>query len=143
MKSKAFSLKVVGCGACGCFYLIGSILGKVPMQAIMNTSTLVKINELAVQVGKSLGLTVVNTRLSGHGKQKNLEICIYRPESAISFADCEAMSRNFEQILEYEEAKGSALINGPFNIDVVSPGIERRLTTAADFALLQASRCAS
>src|SRR5579872_4741967 len=60
------------------------------------TAKLVKINELATKAAEELGLTIVSARFSGQGKQKSLEICIYRPESAISFADCEAMSRNFE-----------------------------------------------
>jgi len=108
------------------------------MQAMTNqsnTAILARINELAIQVGSDLGLTVVNTRLIGQGKQKSLEICIYRRESAISFADCEAMSRCFEKTLESEEANGSEIIGGSFTIDVISPGIDRKLTTANEFVL--------
>ncbi len=100
----------------------------------MVKDTLSRINELAVQTANSLGLTVINTHLR-QGSSKSLEICIYRQEPAIGFADCEAMSRQLEQLLSGEEAKGSTLINGPFTIDVVSPGIERRLTTALEFTL--------
>ena len=97
---------------------------------IAGQATLSKINELAIQAAKDLRLTVINTHCSGQGNQKSLEICIYRQESAINFADCEAMTRSFEQLLEQEKIENTLI-----NISVVSPGIDRRLTTATEFML--------
>ena len=105
------------------------------MQTVNLDQTLSKFNKLAIEAAKSLGLTVIDIRLAGQSGRKSLEICIYKPDADISFADCQAMSHSFEQALEAEEARGADLLKGPYMIEVVSPGIERRLTTAGEYAL--------
>ena len=92
-----------------------------------------KINELAVQAGDELGLIVLDTQIKQEGKKRVLEICVFTSDSAVSFADCQAMSHNFEHILEQDEAL-RAWAESAFLLEVVSPGIERRLTTAREFS---------
>ena len=99
-----------------------------------------KINELAAQAANSLGLILLDIRLGQQGKNKSLEVSIYRKEPAISFADCEQMSRSLEQLLEVEETKESTFGGGPYLLEVVSAGIERQLKTPFEFNLFAGSR---
>ena len=73
-------------------------------------------------------------------KNKNLEVSIYRKEAAISFADCEQMSRSLEHLLEIEETKESPVFNGPYLLEVMSAGIDRQLTSAFEFNLFAGSK---
>jgi ribosome maturation factor RimP len=99
-----------------------------------------RINELAEQAASELGLILLGVRVGQQGKNKNLEVSIYRKEPAISFSDCEQMSRSLDHLLEAEENKDSAIINGPYLLEVMSAGIDRQLTSAFEFNLFAGSK---
>jgi ribosome maturation factor RimP len=113
-----------------------------------------KIREAAERVARSEGLEVVDVEWK-IGKQRFLRVYIDRvppaagdngasdgaaavgkavdapsPFPRISHGDCEAVSKQLSVILDVEE-----LVPGPgYVLEVSSPGMDRALTKAADFA---------
>jgi ribosome maturation factor RimP len=99
-----------------------------------------RINELAQKAANELGLILLGVRMGQQGKNKSLEVSIYRKNPAISFNDCEQMSRSLEQLLEIEETGNSAFINNSYVLEVGSAGIDRQLTSAFEFNLFAGSK---
>jgi ribosome maturation factor RimP len=110
-----------------------------------------KIREAAERVARSEGLEVVDVEWKV-GKQRFLRVYIDRvppvstgnaglndgapagepgdPYPNVSHADCEKVSKQLSVILDVEE-----LVPGPgYVLEVSSPGLDRALTKAADFA---------
>jgi ribosome maturation factor RimP len=87
-----------------------------------------RIAELARRAAARVGLAVWDVEFSGSGKNRILRIYIDKPEG-VSHADCELMSQQMGAVLDVED-----LIQGAsYNLEVSSPGIERRLRTAEHF----------
>lgn len=108
--------------------------------ATQESEKLVRINQCVEQVAAQLGLIVLDLHLSGQGQNKSLTVCIYRKGEPIGFADCEAMSRSLEQLLELEQQKENLPeLAGDFSLEIVSPGLERQLNKAAEFLLFSGS----
>ena len=71
-------------------------------------------------------LVEVQFRREGHGQV--LRVIIFRPEG-IGVDDCARVSREVSHLLDVED-----LIDQAFNLEVSSPGLDRPLKTARDFA---------
>lgn len=100
-----------------------------------------RITALAKSVAEPLGLSVLEVRLSQQGRRRTLEVCILRKHGeAIGLSDCEQVSRALDQLLEAETQNSEPLLGGPFLLEVVSPGIERQLTTASELELFSGQR---
>ena len=99
-----------------------------------------RINQLAKKAADQLGLILLGVRVGQQGRNKNLEITIYRKEPTISFSDCEQMSRSLEHLIETEETGTEASIADLYALEVVSPGIDRQLTTALEFNIFAGSQ---
>ena len=98
--------------------------------------TLSHIVELATSLAEKLGLAVLDVRVSQQGRRRSLEVCIFRNDGgAVSLADCEQVSRALDQALESETQNAESLLTGSYLLEVVSPGLERQLTTAREFQL--------
>ncbi len=69
-----------------------------------------------------------------------MEVSIHRKETAISFSDCEQMSRTLSDLLESEESTDSPVLNGSYLLEVVSAGIDRQLTSAFEYNLFAGSK---
>lgn len=86
-----------------------------------------RIREAAERVARSEGMEVVDVEWKV-GKQRFLRVYIDRPEG-ISHHDCEVVSEQLSAILDVED-----LVPGPrYILEVSSPGLDRKLTRAADF----------
>jgi ribosome maturation factor RimP len=86
-----------------------------------------RIREAAERVARSLGMEVVDVEWKV-GKQRFLRVYIDKPEG-VSHKDCEAVSNQFSVILDVED-----LVPGPpYILEVSSPGLDRKLTKAAEF----------
>ena len=86
-----------------------------------------KIREAAERVARSEGLEIVEVEWKV-GKQRFLRIDIDKA-GGVSHRDCETMSHQLSAILDVEE-----LVPGPaYILEVSSPGMDRKLTKAADF----------
>lgn len=95
-----------------------------------------RVTELATSVAQPLGLSVLDVRFSQQGRRVSLEVCIFREHGEpIGLADCEQVSRALDQAIEVETQNSGAVLPGSFLLEVVSPGIERQLTTKREFEL--------
>ena len=75
-----------------------------------------------------LGYELLKFDLISRGRRKVLRIYIDRPEGNVSVADCVKVSKAVGFVLEGEE-----LIQGPYNLEVSSPGNNRPLVKPAHF----------
>jgi ribosome maturation factor RimP len=77
-------------------------------------------------------LVEVQFRREAHGQI--LRVIIFRPEG-IGVDDCARVSREVSHLLDVED-----LIDQAFHLEVSSPGLDRPLNTARDFARYRGSR---
>jgi ribosome maturation factor RimP len=103
-----------------------------------------KIRQIAERVAGSSGLEVVEVEVCGAGKHRMLRVYIDRPGAApaadrpvgVTHEDCANFSREFGTIVEVEDA----FPGGSYVLEVSSPGLDRRLTKAADFERFRGQR---
>ena len=103
-----------------------------------------KVRSIAERVATSSGLEVVDVELRGSGKHRMLRVFIDRPGAAltsqhpdgVTHGDCSAFSREFGTILDVEDVMGG----GSYVLEVSSPGLDRKLTRAADFQRFRGHR---
>jgi len=103
-----------------------------------------KLREIAGRVAASTGLVVVDIEFLGSGKHRMLRVYIDRPGAVssadhpdgVTHEDCSAFSREFGTIVDVEDA----MPGGPYVLEVSSPGLDRKLKTAADFERFRGHR---
>lgn len=86
-----------------------------------------KVYELAAGVANSHGVELFGLELLGRGRRSLLRITIDK-EGGVTLNDCERFSRDIEALLDVEDA-----INGPYTLEVSSPGIDRPLRGVEDY----------
>ena len=109
----------------------------------------VKLREIAERVAGSSGLEVVEVEVCGAGKHRMLRVFIDRPGNArpgavpaanrpdgVTHEDCSKFSREFGTIIDVEDA----VPGGSYVLEVSSPGLDRKLTKAADFERFRGHR---
>jgi ribosome maturation factor RimP len=77
---------------------------------------------------EAAGFRLVRLRLIG-GRIKTLQIMAERPDGTMNVEDCATLSRALLEFFEKEDP-----LEGDFELEVSSPGIDRPLTRIADFA---------
>lgn len=85
------------------------------------------LRELADKVAISQGVEIVDIIFAAFGKRSSLRIFIYK-EGGVSVDDCTKFSRQYEALLEAEDA-----LAGPTTLEVSSPGLDKPLKTERDF----------
>ena len=83
--------------------------------------------ELLSPVLDQEGIEFVDVEFQGEGTAKTIRFLIYKP-GGITVKDCQQVSRTLHPILEVH-----GLIDSQVTLEVASPGIDRPLTTEADF----------
>ena len=104
-----------------------------------------RIRKIAERVAASSGLEVVDIELRGGGKARMLRVFLDKPAAASDMAsgvicgvtheDCANFSGEFGTILDVEDA-----VSGSYTLEVSSPGLDRKLSRAADFERFVGSR---
>jgi ribosome maturation factor RimP len=94
----------------------------------MESSLAQKIHAVAERVGASEGLEVVEVEVLGGGKSRLLRVTIDKP-AGVSLQDCEFMSHQLGTVLDVEDV----VPGGRYNLEVSSPGVERKLFRQKDF----------
>jgi ribosome maturation factor RimP len=105
-----------------------------------------RVREIADRVAASSGLEVVEVEFLGGGKARMLRVFLDKPsagndpqadlsQSGVTHEDCANFSREFGTILDVED-----VMPGSYTLEVSSPGLDRKLTKAADFARFAGSR---
>jgi ribosome maturation factor RimP len=103
-----------------------------------------KLRQIAERVALSSGLEVVEIEVLGSGKHRTLRVFIDRPGAApaadrpdgVTHEDCSKFSREFGTIVDVEDA----IPGGSYVLEVSSPGLDRKLTKAADFERFRGQR---
>ncbi len=97
----------------------------------MRAKTAIEQKVLAViePSATQLGLVIVRVRLFGREKRKILQIMAERAsDHQIGIDECTSLSRAISAVIDVEDP-----IDGAFELEVSSPGIERPLTVRDDF----------
>jgi ribosome maturation factor RimP len=112
-----------------------------------------RVREIAERVAASSGLEIVEIEFLGGGKARMLRVFLDKALlekdkpaagleglstdllSGVTHEDCANFSREFGTILDVEE-----VIAGAYTLEVSSPGLDRKLTKAADFRRFTGSR---
>jgi ribosome maturation factor RimP len=109
-----------------------------------------RVREIADRVAASSGLEVVEVEFLGGGHARMLRVFLDKPAEGtdpqpdsmqaglthgVTHEDCANFSREFGTILDVED-----LMPGSYTLEVSSPGLDRKLTKAADFSRFTGSR---
>jgi ribosome maturation factor RimP len=101
-----------------------------------------RVREIAERVATSSGLEVVDVEFRGSGNARMLRVFLDKPGAAgcdplagVTHGDCANFSREFGTILDVEDA-----VPGSYTLEVSSPGLDRKLTRAAEFERFAGSR---
>ena len=100
-----------------------------------------RVREIADRVAASSGLEVVEVEFLGGGKARMLRVFLDKvaagtdPLAGVTHEDCANFSREFGTILDVED-----VMPGSYTLEVSSPGLDRKLTKAADFTRFTGSR---
>jgi len=86
-----------------------------------------RIAALVEPVLADLGYRLVRVRVSGFAGC-TVQIMAERPDGTMAIEDCEAASRALSPVLDVAD-----LIEGPYRLEVSSPGIDRPLVRRSDF----------
>jgi ribosome maturation factor RimP len=91
-------------------------------------SALSHLEPIIAPAVEAAGYRLVRLRLMG-GKRKTLQVMAERADGTMNVEDCARLSRSLSAFLEREEP-----IEGEYELEVSSPGIDRPLTRITDFA---------
>jgi len=94
-----------------------------------------RVREIVERVGASSGLEVVEVEMRGGGRARMLRIFIDKP-GGVTHEDCANLSREVGTILDVEDA----VPGGSYVLEVSSPGLDRKLSRAADYQRFTGSR---
>jgi ribosome maturation factor RimP len=101
-----------------------------------------RVRQIAERVASSSGLEVLDVEFRGSGPARMLRVFLDKPGAAagdplagVTHGDCASFSREFGTILDVEDA-----VPGSYTLEVSSPGLDRKLTKAADFERFVGSR---
>lgn len=86
-----------------------------------------EISRLADQVAEGQGIEVAGLNLFAGKNRKLLKVTIDK-DGGVTLNDCERFSRELEALIEAAD-----LIEGPYTLEVSSPGLDRPLTKPKDF----------
>lgn len=86
-----------------------------------------RIADIVAPSVEAMGFRLVRVRLMG-GRKATLQIMAEREDGTMEVDDCAALSRQLSAVLDVEDP-----IEGEYNLEVSSPGIDRPLTRIEDF----------
>lgn len=95
--------------------------------AILSTAS--HLEPILAPVIEAAGFRLVRLRLMG-GTQKTLQVMAERADGSMNVEDCAELSRALSDFMEQEPDA----VEGEFDLEVSSPGIDRPLTRLADFS---------
>ncbi|MBS0475477.1 MAG: ribosome maturation protein RimP [Proteobacteria bacterium] len=98
-----------------------------------------RITEVVEPEARALGFDLVRVRYFKGGEigdeEHTLQIMAERPDTGqLVIEDCAALSHRISDAIDALEEKGDVLIDEAYRLEVSSPGIDRPLTRAKDFA---------
>lgn len=83
---------------------------------------------------KALGYDLVRVAMIGGTSDPTLQVMAERPDTRqLTLGDCETISRRLSEQFDALEAQGADPVDGPYRLEVSSPGIDRPLTRLKDY----------
>src|SRR5688572_21852882 len=83
----------------------------------------------------ALGFELVRVKLSGSDEERTLQVMAEDPATGqLVVEQCMALSRRVSERIDAIEEAGEELVRGAYHLEVSSPGIDRPLTRAKDYA---------
>ena len=94
-----------------------------------------RLREVIEPEATALGYELVRVKLSGQGDERTLQVMAEDPATGqLVVEQCMALSRRISERIDAIEDGGEELVRGAYNLEVSSPGIDRPLTRAKDYA---------
>ena len=96
-----------------------------------------RITEVVEPEAKALGFELVRVKMLGSeaGDEPALQIMAEDPATGqLVIEQCAELSRRVSDAIDALEEQGEVLVEGAYRLEVSSPGIDRPLTRAKDFA---------
>lgn len=94
-----------------------------------------RLMEVIEPEASALGFELVRVKLSGSGEERTLQVMAEDPTTGqLVVEQCMALSRRISDRIDAVEEAGEELVRGAYNLEVSSPGIDRPLTRAKDYA---------
>ena len=102
-------------------------------------ANIARITQVVEPEAKALGFDLVRVKIFGRSEvgdeEHTLQIMAENPETGqLVIEECAALSRRVSDVIDTLEAEGETLIEGAYRLEVSSPGIDRPLTRAKDYA---------
>jgi ribosome maturation factor RimP len=94
------------------------------------------VTALADEIVQKLGMSLVDIHFGQIGRQKSMDVFIYRREGKVSLSDCETVSRELDLKLEQLQDQVT-FFHGPYVLNVASPGIDRVLKSEREFDIFR------
>lgn len=89
----------------------------------MTESWMIKVEEIAKNIAEAEGCVLYDIEFTGIGKGRTLCVYIDKADGSIGIDECSRVSHGLDAALEDSLIPGEA-----YNLEVSSPGLERRLT---------------
>ena len=94
-----------------------------------------RLTRLIEPEAKALGFELVRVKLTGSGDERVLQVMAEDPATGqLVVEQCAELSRRISDAIDAAEEAGEELVEGGYNLEVSSPGIDRPLTRPADYA---------
>ena len=90
----------------------------------MKSESIEAVRRMAQQLAEKQGCRLYDIEFT-KGPQKTLRIYLDRPDGQVSIEDCTNVSRELNLLLDTEDVVAE---EGQYDLEVSSPGLERRLT---------------
>lgn len=88
-----------------------------------------RIEAILTPAAEEMGLELVRIRFGGEGRTRALQIMAERKdETPLTLGNCSELSKTASALLDVED-----IIDGQYNLEVSSPGLERPLVKLKDF----------
>ncbi|KLE33904.1 ribosome maturation protein RimP [Aurantiacibacter luteus] len=96
---------------------------------------ILRLTQVIEPEASALGFELVRVKMTGSGDERTLQIMAEDPATGQLVVDqCAALSRAVSDRIDAIEEAGEVLVEGAYNLEVSSPGIDRPLTRAKDYA---------
>ena len=98
-------------------------------------ANIARLTEVIEPLATALGFELVRVKLTGSGEERTLQVMAEDPATGqLVVGQCAELSRAVSDRFDAIEEEGEELVEGAYNLEVSSPGIDRPLTRAKDYA---------
>ena len=113
--------------------------GAGPNEHGLSLADIARLTEVIEPEATALGFELVRVKLFGSGPEpegeRTLQVMAEDPATGqLVVEQCMALSRRISDRIDAIEDGGEELVHGAYNLEVSSPGIDRPLTRAKDYA---------